>query len=81
MAMLSCQEITRRVASGEYDHAGRWGRFTLWLHRTMCRSCDRYVRQIRDLGAGARAHLAEADEPSRHRVEQSLVKHIRGDDS
>ncbi len=55
--MLSCKQVATAVASGELDSAGLRRRLGVWLHLMMCGHCRCYVRQIRDLGASARALL------------------------
>ena len=58
--MLSCKEVTRRIATEE-SAAGSWReRFALRLHLAMCRHCRRYVRQMREIGRAVRHFVASA---------------------
>ncbi len=52
--MLSCKEVTRKIASDELAEAGWWERLAVRLHLLWCRHCRRYVAQLRAIGAAAR---------------------------
>ena len=52
--MLSCKEVTRKIASDELVEAGWRERLAVRLHLIWCRHCRRYVAQLRAIGAAAR---------------------------
>jgi anti-sigma factor ChrR (cupin superfamily) len=52
--MLSCKEITRRIASGELEEAGLWRRLAARAHLLMCRHCRKFEAQMRAIGEGAK---------------------------
>ena len=81
--MLSCEEVSRAIASDELDAAGWHKRLSVELHLLMCRHCRRYYRQMREIGASARRLLAESsqDRSSRERLRASILAHVPpGDD-
>ena len=45
--MLRCSEVARLIASEELSAAGRWIRFGVCLHLSMCWHCRRYAAQLR----------------------------------
>jgi hypothetical protein len=62
--MLTCEELTRWVASGELEEAKPTVRWRVWVHLLVCRHCRRYATQIRAIGAAARRSLGEPPESS-----------------
>ncbi len=52
--MLSCKEVTRKIASDELVESGWRERLAVRLHLLWCRHCRRYVAQLRAIGAAAR---------------------------
>ena len=52
--MLSCKELTRKIASDELAQAGWSERVAIRLHLLMCRHCRRYTAQLQAIGASAR---------------------------
>ncbi len=52
--MLSCKEVTRKIASDELVEGGWRERLAVRLHLLWCRHCRRYVAQLRAIGAAAR---------------------------
>lgn len=64
--MLSCREVTRKIATEELAEAGWRERMAVWMHLLICRFCRRYARQIRALGRFARqAWTPGMDDPAR----------------
>ena len=76
MFMLSCKEVTRRIATDEFEQAGWLQRLGLRFHLLMCRHCRCYQRQLRALGAGARDRWRScADDPAAlERLEQTILE-------
>ncbi len=52
--MLSCKEVTRKIASDELVEGGWTERLAVRLHLLLCRHCRRYGAQLRAIGAAAR---------------------------
>jgi hypothetical protein len=52
--MLSCQEVTRLIASEDINHAGWLKRLELRLHLMMCRHCRAYAAQLEAIGKAVR---------------------------
>ena len=52
--MLNCKEVTRRLASGEWEEASWSQRLAIRFHLLMCRYCRRYAAQLRAIRATAR---------------------------
>ncbi len=75
MAMLSCQEVSRSIASDELGTAGWRRRLSIKLHLLMCRHCRRYARQIDAIGSAARRLLGKdrLDPGSRERLRSSIL--------
>ncbi len=52
--MLNCKEVTRKLASCEWEEAS-WGqRLAIRFHLVMCRHCRRYAAQLRAIRDAAR---------------------------
>ncbi len=77
--MLSCRELTRRLASDELAEAGWWANLGAGLHLAMCRHCRRYRAQLRALGPAARrAFGAEAaDKKKQAELESKILDRLR----
>ena len=77
--MMSCEELSRLMASDELATLG-WGRrLRARLHLLMCRHCRRYAKQIRTLGDIARSagrNQQEEDASARERLEESILNDV-----
>lgn len=74
--MLSCREVTRAVATGEWEEAAPGRRLQIRLHLLMCRHCRRYTAQIRAIGQAARELFREApdEEAAVDRLRNALLR-------
>ncbi len=77
--MVSCKEVTRKIASDEFAEAGWNERLAIRLHLLGCQHCRRYAAQLGAIGAAARNLLgSRSQDPSalerleRHILERSL---------
>ena len=77
--MLSCKEVTRRLASDALEGGGWWRRLSVRLHLLMCRHCRRYAFQMRSIGTAARRVFRETplEETSLERLRASIREEIR----
>ncbi len=65
--MLPCNEVVRLHASDDRWRASWKTRLAVRIHRMMCRSCSRYVRELTIIGQAVRNTMKPAaDEPERH---------------
>ena len=74
--MLSCKEVTRKIASDELSGA-RWSqRMAIRLHLFLCRHCGAYAAQLRAIGVAARNLWPEDSENSGtlERLEGEILK-------
>lgn len=78
--MLSCQEVTRTIASEEFAEAGWWPRLWIRLHLFGCRHCRRYAAQLQVIGQAARqlwnAQPQDKDTAAFTRLEEAILKGI-----
>ncbi len=76
--MLTCQEVSRAIASDEFATAGWRRRLSIKFHLLMCRHCRRYSRQIEAIGSAARWILGKdrLDPGSRERLRSSILDQI-----
>jgi len=72
--MLRCNEVTRLYASEALPFATWRKRIAVRLHLLICRSCQRYVRELRLIGDEAR-RAAENGPDEADRIE-SLVQRV-----
>lgn len=80
IAMLSCQDVSRFIASGRMETAGWRRRLSIRLHLLMCRHCRRYSRQIEAIGGAARRLLGrdQLDPGSHERLRSSILQQLSG---
>ncbi len=78
--MLSCKEVTRKIASDELAEAGWRERLAVRLHLLLCRHCRRYASQLRAIGAAARnLWWSRSQDPSTlERLERQILEHCLG---
>ena len=78
--MLSCKEVTCKTASDEPVEAGWRERLAVQLHLLWCRSCRRYVAQLRAIGAAARNLWGprSEDPPTLERLERHILESCLG---
>jgi hypothetical protein len=64
-AIMTCKEVSTRIARAEMEGAPLMRRLALWLHLAMCRHCRVFQHQLVAMGRAARllAHAFER-EPS-----------------
>ncbi len=78
--MVSCKEVTRKIASDEFAEAGWKERLAIRLHLLGCRYCRRYAAQLRAIGAAARNLLgSRTQDPSAlERLERQILERSLG---
>ncbi len=78
--MVSCKEVTRKIASDEFAEAGWKERLAVRFHLLLCRHCRRYAAQLRAIGAAARNLLgSRAQDPSAlERLERQILERSLG---
>ncbi len=76
--MLSCKEVTSKIASEEFAEAGWRQRLGVRLHLLMCRHCRRYATQLRSLGELARNLWGSGfeDPDTLKRLERSILQKV-----
>ncbi len=76
--MLSCKEVTRKIASEEFAEARWWQRLGVRLHLPMCRHCRRYAAQLRAMGEFARNLWGSGSEDpdTLKRLERSILQKV-----
>ena len=76
--MLTCQEVSRAIASDELATASWRQRLTIRFHLFMCQACRLYAAQIRSLGGAVRSVVSEqaSDSDSRERLRESILDRI-----
>lgn len=75
---LSCREVSRRVAAGLLEDGSAGERLLLRLHFLLCSHCRRFARELRALGAAARAWAAGLVAPERQaELERRLLERLR----
>lgn len=79
--MLSCKELTRKIASEELAQAGWSERVAVRLHLLMCRRCRRYSAQLQAIGASVRElwGVGCEDPNTMERLESKILEHPAGD--
>ena len=74
---LSCREVSRRAAAGALEDGSAPERLLLRLHFLICSHCRRFARQMRWLGAAARAWAGRLVDPARQaEVERRLIERL-----
>ncbi len=78
--MVSCKEVTRKVASDEFAEAGWKERLAVRFHLLGCHHCRRYAAQLRSIGAAARTLLGRrSQDPSAlERFERQILERSLG---
>ncbi len=71
--MMSCQQVTRTIASDHLDSAGWRLRLGVRLHLAMCRHCRRYAAQLAAIGDAARRLLRQDPVPPQE-LEQAILE-------
>jgi len=66
--MLSCKEITRRIASDELSKASFFVRLSARLHLLFCEGCRRYAQQLKRIKQQAQEQAAP--DPGQEELEQ-----------
>ena len=79
--MLSCKELTRKIASDELVAAGWRERLPVRLHLLWCRHCRRYMAQMRAIGGAARNLWGprSQDPQSLKRLEREILERCLGE--
>jgi len=80
--MMTCQEVSRAIASDALVGAPLRRRFAVRMHLMLCRHCRRYALQIRAIGSGARRLFGGGDEPSEttERLRAAILRRQETDD-
>jgi len=78
--MVSCKEVTRKIASDEFADAGWKERLAVRLHLLGCHHCRRYAAQLRAIGAAARNLLGRRpqDPSALERLERQILERSLG---
>ena len=78
--MVSCKELTRKIASDEFADAGWKERLAIRLHLLGCQHCRGYAAQLRAIGAAARNILGRrSQDPSAlERLERQILERSPG---
>lgn len=78
IAMLTCQEVSRSIASDELPTAGWRRRLSIKFHLLMCRHCRRYFRQIEAIGSATRGAIGRdrLDPAVRERLRSSILDRL-----
>ena len=78
--MLSCKEVTRKIASDELVAAGWRERLPVRLHLLWCRHCRRYMAQMRAIGGAARNLWGprSRDPEALKRLEREILEYSLG---
>jgi len=78
IAMLTCKEVSKSIASDELTTTSWRQRLSVKLHLLMCRHCRRYARQMRAIGEAAKQIFSDspADPDSRERLRSSILAQI-----
>ena len=78
--MVSCKEVTRKIASDECAEAGWKERLAIRLHLLGCQHCRGYAAQLRSIGAAARDLLgSRSQDPSAlERLERQILERSLG---
>ena len=78
--MVSCKELTRKIASDEFADAGWKERLAIRLHLLGCQHCRGYAAQLRAIGAAARNLLgSRSQDPSAlERLERQILERSLG---
>lgn len=72
--MVRCNEVTRLHASEELRFASWRKRLAVRLHLLMCRSCQRYVKELSLIGEAAREAAQES--PDDEELLESIVQRV-----
>ncbi len=77
--MISCKDVTFKIASDEFREAGWRERLVVRFHLFMCRHCRRYAAQLRAIGAATRELCGPpAQDPSTlERLERQILERSR----
>ncbi len=78
--MLNCKDVAHLVASDEFATAGPFMKFRVRMHLFMCRSCRRYVQQLRIIGEAAKEkwHKLVPSQDVINRLENSILEDALG---
>ncbi len=78
--MVSCKELTRKIASDEFAEAGWNERLAIRLHLLGCQHCRGYAAQLRAIGAATRNLLgSRSQDPSAlERLERQVLERSLG---
>ena len=77
--MMTCKEVSRRVAEGALDDGPGLERLGLWLHFLICAGCRRFRRQVGLLGEAMRlwrAGLRRPDDARRREFEKTVLSRL-----
>ena len=72
--MLRCNEVTRLYASEELRRTSWRKRIAVRFHLMMCRSCQRYVKELAAIGSAVRE--ASRKEPTDAERHEALVRRV-----
>ena len=74
--MVCCREVTRKIASDEFRDTTLWQRFAVRFHLLMCCHCQRYAKQLREIGSAARTLwiLPSQDRSTIERLERQILE-------
>ncbi len=76
--MACCREVTRKIASDVFREATLWQRLTVRFHLLMCCHCQRYAKQLREIGSAARTLWSPSsqDRSTIERLERQILEGV-----
>jgi len=77
--MMSCRQVTRRIASDQLAGAGWRSRLGVRLHLAMCRHCRRYAAQLAAIGDAARSLFRRRESGPSRDLERAILERCRED--
>ncbi len=76
--MACCREVTRKIASDEFREANWRQRLAVRFHLLMCCHCQRYAKQLREIGSAARTLWGppSQDRSTIERLERQILEGV-----
>ena len=81
VVMECCREVTRKIASDEFREANWRQRLAVRFHLLMCCHCQRYAKQLREIGSAARTLWIppSQDRSTIERLERQILEGVPDD--
>lgn len=76
--MACCREVTRKIASDEFREANWRQRLAVRFHLLMCCHCQRYAKQLGEIGSAARTLWSSPsqDRSTIERLERQILESV-----